>query len=323
MWSDATLQHLYNDVQQDFQKQTHVLEDVTAQRVPQLYHCSYLHNWEYAYAPEGQSQFYQCLSRHDERSFCYRWETQEMAGITGDVSDYGDHFTQPWEAFSGITPGDVVKMRFPRGFNGAKFVAYDEEPISSTTKKLVQSSDPSYVTRSGTPFAFYLYDEVDNSYVLYPRPSVGYESDVEGQGIAFYEEDDTEDDETGTIAVRSDSGESSNVGASVDIIDTADNIFMVYEVNPIDVGSDELSYPEFLRKYIRYGVLQRAFGANTDGKDQGLEQLWGVRYRVGHEVVKRYSRNRRTDRDYRLTTQGGGARRTRRHPRLPDAYPAV
>lgn len=324
MWSDAVLQHIYNDVQQDFQKRTHVLEDVTAQRVPQLYHCAYLFNWEFAYCPSALSQFYQCLSRHDERAFCHRWETQEMAGIDSDVTDYGDHFTQPWEAFSGISPGEVVKMRFPRGFNGAKFVAYDEKPIYSTSKKQVQSSDSSYVTREGVPIALYLYDEVDNSYVLYPRPGVGFETDVEGQGVAFYEEDDTEDDETGTIAVRSGSGESGSVGASVDIIDTANNIFMVYEVNPIDVGlaSESLSYPDFLRKYVRYGVLQRAFGSNTDGKDLALEQLWGLRYRVGQEVAKRYSRNRRTDRDYRMITKGAGPRKTRRHPRLPDGYPA-
>jgi hypothetical protein len=284
-----------------------------------------MHPWEYAEIPTEYSQFYQCLSLHDERVFCHRWETQEVAGIDGDVTDEGVHFTQPWEAFSGITPGEVIKMRFPRGFNGAKFIAYDEEPIHVTNTKQIQVTDASYITRQGDPFAYYVCDEIDNSYVLYPRPNVGFDSDTEGEGLAFYAEDDTEDDETGTVAVRSGSGETSNVGGSVDIVDTVNNVFMVYEVNPIDVGlvSEEISYPEFLRKYIRYGVISRAYGANTDGRIQSLADYWGLRYDIGVEVGKRYTRNRRVDRDYRLTTKVDRARRTRRHPRLPDGYPAI
>lgn len=325
VWSEAFLKNLWNETQQDYQKRTHVLEDVVAQRVPQLYHFAYQYDWEYAELPTTVSQFYRCLNTHDEKVFCHRWEVQEITGIDGDVQDWGTHFTQPWEAFSGVTPGDVIKMRYPRGFNGAKFVAYDEEPIVPTSRKEIQSSDPSYVTRQGEPFAYYTHDEIDNSYVLYPRPSVGFANDVEGEGLAFYEEDDTEDDETGTIAVRSGSGETGHIGGSVDIVDTASNVFMVYEVNPVDVGlvSEEIDYPEFLRKYIRYGVISRAYGANTDGRIPSLSDYWQLRYDIGVEVGKRYCRNRRSDRDYRMTTKGAMSRRTRRHPRLPDGYPAI
>lgn len=325
IWSDAFLRHLWNDVQQSFQHQTHVLEDVVAQRVPQLYHFAYTHDWEFRHLPTHMSQFYQCLSQHGEHAICHRWESQQLAGTTADITDYGVHFTQPWEGFMGQTPGEVLRMRFPQNFNSVKFIAYDEEPIGGTSQKAVQSADSSYITTQGTPYAYYSYDDTDNSYVLYPRPNVGFQSDPDGDGVAFYASGDTESDETGVIAVRDDSTPSAVVGASVDIVHTENNVFMVYEVSPNDIetSSDEPDYPAFLCKYIRYGVLSRAYGGNTDGKIQSLSDYWGVRFDLGVECAKRYVRNRRQDRDYRLVTQGMAPRRSLRHPRLPSAYPSV
>jgi len=325
IWTDAFLRHSWNDVQQNFQHRTRVLEDVIAQRVPQLYHFGYMHDWEFALLPTDMSQFYQCLTRHGENIICHRWESQQLAGTTVDISDCGAHFTQAWEAYMGLAPGEVIRMKFPQNFNSVKFIAYDEEPIGGTTRKAVQSCDPSYVTTEGAPVAFYDYGETDNSYVLYPKPSVAFQSDPEGDGVAFYASGDTESDETGVIAVRDDSTPSAVFGASVDIVHTENNVFLVYDVSPNDLEtiSDEPDYPPFLRKYIRYGVLSRAYGSNTDGKIQSLADYWGARYDVGVECVKRYVRNRRTDRDYRLTTKGLSPRRNLRHPRLPDAYPAV
>lgn len=324
IWSEAFLRHLYNDVQQELQKKTRVREDVIGQRVPQLYHYSYQQDWEYAQLPQTLSQFYQCLAFHDDAVFCHRWEPQQKTGIAGDVSDYGAHFTQPWEGYH-LLAGEPIKMRFPQNFNSAKFVAYDEEPIRATSRKQVQSTDPSYVTTQGEPIAFYPADETDNSYVLYPRPAVAFQSDIDGEGVAFYQSGDTESDTTGVIAVRDDSTPSESVGASVDIIDTVNNVFLVYDVSPNDVEtlSDTPDFPPYLRKYIRYGVVSRAYGANTDGRIQSLSDYWRVRFDLGVEFVKRYVRNRRQDRDYRMTTKSVMSRRSRRHPRLPDTYPAV
>ena len=325
IWPEVFLRHLYNDLQQDFQLQTHVLEDVTTQRVPQLYHYSYQQDWEYAHLPQSLTQFYQCLGQHDELVFCHRWEPQQRAGIEADVSDYGAHFTHPWEGYM-LLAGEPIKMRFPSNFNSVKYIAYDEEPIHALTKKQVQSTDPSWITTQGEPVGYYSYDEMDNSYVLYPRPSTAFESDVDGDGAAFYEEGDTESDQTGVIAVRDGSTDSTEgSGASVDIVDTTNNVFMVYDVSPNDVTawSEEPAFPVFLRKYIRFGVIGRAYGANTDGRIPSLSEYWLARYQLGIAFTKRFVRNRRSDRDYRLTTKSVAPRRRFRHPRLPDTYPAV
>jgi hypothetical protein len=311
-------------VQKDFQKKTKVLEDVISQRVPQLYHYVYMYDWEYGYMPTKWSQFYRCLLQHGEHVICHRWEAQALAGVDSSVSEYGANFIQPWEAYM-LAPGHEVKMRWPQNFNTTRYIAYDEEPISATTKKAVQSSDPSFVTRTGNTFSYYPYDDSDNSYVLYPRPTVSFANDISGEGIAFYEAGDTENDTTGIIAVRDDSTPSESFGASVDIIGTVDQVFLVYEVDPNDVDSadDEPDFPPFMTKYLRFGTAARLFSSNTDGKDQLLADYWRVRYDLGVKFTRQYVRNRREDRTYALMTHDVISRRSRRVPRLPDGYPRV
>ena len=324
IWGVEFLRHLYNDTQKDFQHKTSVLENIATQRVPGLYHFSYMHDWEYAELPSKYSVFYQCLSQHDESVFCHRWEPQETTGIDADVSDYGAHFTQPWEAFM-LAPGEVVRMQFPGNLRSLKYIAYDEQPITATTQKKVQSNDASYITNTGTPIAYYEVQDVEDSFVLYPRPSTSFVNEIDGnEGPAWYVDGDSEDITTGTIAVRVGSTGTDLEGISFDITDTTDNVFLIYDVEPEDVvnADDEGDYPEYLRKYIRYGVLARAYGANTDGRIGSLSDYWALRYRYGERVTKRYRRNRKQDRDYRLTTKARNLTR-RRLPRLPDTYPEV
>jgi len=323
IWSDAFLRHLYNDLQQDLQHGTRVLEGVQAVRVPGLFHFSYMHDWEWRHLPGKFNQFYQCLNIHDSKVFCHRWEPQEVTGIASDVSDYGIHFTHPWEAFMGETPAVPIQLKFPTNFRSMKFIAYDEQPIMHLTKKLIQSSDPSYITTEGEPRAYYNTDLAGREFVIYPRPAAAFADDPTGEGVAFFAEGDTEDVTGGTIAIRT--GDISiGDGASMDIVGTIDQVFIVYDLSPVDIEtiSDEGDYPEFLKKYIRYGVIARAYDANTDGRIPSLSAYWERRSTIGMKFVKQYMRMRKTDRDYRLATKGVRPLRNFRHPRLPDKYPA-
>lgn len=325
IWTDAVLRHLWNDVQSDLQHKTLVLEQVSAQRVPDLYHVAYQYDWEWLNLPDQFTEFYQCLQRHDQYVFCHSWEPQEITSIASDTTDVGVHFTQPWEAFMGLVAAEEIRMKFPRNLRAVKYIAYDEQPIVSTTRKFVQSSDSSYLTSQGTPVAYYPHEALDKSYVLYPVPSVAFVDEVIGDGVAFFVEDDSEDVTGGTIAIRTGSSETANSGVSVDVVEAADNVLIVYEVAPreIETISDESDFPQFLTRYVRFGVLGRAFAANTDGRNAKLAQLWASRYAVGVNTVRRYMRNRHNDRDYRLTTKPTARAGRRRLPRLPSTYPAV
>ena len=323
IWSEPFLRHLWNDCQKDVQHRTSVLEDVVAQRIPDLYHVSYMYDWEWQYLPSQYSEFYQCLRKHDEYVYTYNWEPQEITGIASDTVDGGVHFTQPWEAFMGVIPGEEVRMKFPKNFRDVKFMAYDEEPIDATTRKAIQSVDSSYISHEGNPIAYYMHESQDRSYVLYPKPSTAFVDEVDGEGIAFFVEDDTEDTTVGIIAIRTGSSETSNVGASVDVVGVQDNILMVYDVDPADVTtvSSEIDFPPYLTKYVRFGVLARAYRANTDGRIQSLAKFWDERYEIGIRAIKSFMAKRRQDRDYRLTTKPAAQVRRRRLPRLPDRYP--
>ncbi|MCH8135130.1 MAG: hypothetical protein IIB77_04025 [Proteobacteria bacterium] len=326
IWTDNLILHLFNDMQKDFQHRTSVLEDAAVQRIPGVYHFAYMHDWEYQLLPTTLSVFYQCLAQHDEGVFCHRWEPQEVTGIAADVSDLGVHFTQPWEAYMGLLPGEVLKNRFPANMRNLKHIAYNEKPISRTTKKRVSMTDPSFIINEGEPIAYYEYDDLDHSYVLYPRPSASFADELDGlEGPAWFIEDDTEDVTAGTVAIRTGDFASDNVGAAFDIIGFKNNVFMIYDVDPVDMvsASDDGDYPDFLKKYIRYGVVSRAYGANTDGRIQSLSDYWDARYLAGVKVAKKFALNKNNDRDYRLLTRGAPVRRTKRHPRLPSTYPAT
>lgn len=326
IWTDTFLLNLFNDVQRDFQHKCMVLEDFAVQRVPGVYHFSYMHGWEYEHLPSKYSMFYHCLTQHDDTVICHRWEAQHNAGIDADVTDYGVHWTQPWEAFMGQTPGEVVVMEFPKNLRSLRYIAYDEEPLTAISRKAVTRADASYITTSGEPIGYYEVDDTDSGYVLYPKPSVSFVDEADGNdGPAWYIEDDTEDVTTGTIGVRIGSTDTDLMGVPYDITDTTSNVFMVYDVEPTELtqAHDDGDYPEFLKKYIRYGVVSRAYGANTDGRIGSLAEYWQMRYLMGIRNVKKYRGNIRQDRDYRLTIKGSHVGRQRRHPRLPSAYPAV
>lgn len=171
IWSRALLKNLFNDVQRDIQHKTWVLEDVRALRIPPLYHCAYLFDWEWAYLSSAESVFYKALRERQQADevVCYRFEAQ--AENSGDANDEGEHFTQPWEAFVSGAPGELVRYRFPSDFYATVWMAHDRKPIDALNKKLVQQEDSSYLTRTGIPFGYYRDDTVDNSFVLYPFPS--------------------------------------------------------------------------------------------------------------------------------------------------------
>lgn len=322
IWTDEFLRHTYNDVQRDFQHKTQVLEMLHTQRVPGLFHCSYMHDWEYRFLSATESLFYQCLNLHDDLVFCHRWEPQERTGIDADVSDYGAHFVHPWEAYMGEVTADPIKIKFPKNLNQVKFIAYDESPIDLMSRKQVQNT-ASWMTREGTPIGYYPIDDADNAYVLYPKPSAAWVNEIGGDGVALYAQGDTEDVTTGTIAVRSGDYDS-GVGAAVDIVDVEYSVFIVYEAIPTDMElqSDVSDLPAFLVKYIRHGVIARAYGANTDGRIKTLAQFWALRYEMGIQATKKFRVNRKQDRDYRMTS-GASPNRRSRGLRLPDRYPAV
>lgn len=326
IWSDDLLERLFNDVQEDIQGQTKILEELESIKVPPMYHATYMFDWEYAYLNVG-SRYYQCFTQHQQANqvYIHIWEVQHTWELTPDVNDIGPHTTHPWEQFYVTTPADELKIRFPLGFHSLRWITYNKEPISFLEQKDIQHMDSSWRTKLGDPRHYSRPDMLNDELVLYPRPqNANWTDSLDGHGLALFHSADTQPDETGVVSRRSGSTLSQDDGLTIDIIDLDHNILMIFEKNALDLTSDldESDYPVFLRKYIEYGVLGRAFRANTDGRIESLANYWDKRYELGLTAIKRFKSTRKTDRKYRLGPAGQRQRHPR-HPRLPSNYPNV
>jgi len=327
IWDDALLKNLFNDAQRDIQMKTSYLDDVQAVRVPPMYDFSYLQDWEWPFLSSTIGN-YQALRFHQQAEivFCHRWEPQSVWGLVeATAPDEGIHFTQPFEAFMGEVPGDIVPLQYPSGFHNAKFVAWDKEPIDFITLKKIQQDDPSWMGRSGEPFAYWRPDKFENQFCLYPNPSDPVWDDIaDGPGMVTHTEEATESSEYGIII---DTGDlmPSDFGITTDIIEANDNVLFVFSKNPTAVAdvTDESDFPDYLQKYVEYGAIERAYAANTDGQIQSLRDYWAMRREMGMKAITRFISMRKQDRDYRLTVKGVPGFRTRKAPRLPDSYPAT
>ena len=394
IWADSQIKSLFNDAQRTLQTKTRYLEDVQAVRVPPMFDYSYLHDWEWPFLDSSTGN-YQALRVHQQSdsAFCYRWEPQAQWGLVDATApDEGIHFTHPFEGFMGEVLGDAIPLQFPTGFHEAKLVAWDREPIEYITPKAIQLDDPSWVGRSGEPFAYYRSDKTEDQFYLYPAPSspvwdeeqeiepapdylyafdfeydeayltgdgeryarddsansrsylfdwetdLGtgqdngamrgmwlFELDYAPGGQVLYRDGDTVNSEVGAIADISGLLAGSDAGIVTDVVEADDNVLFIFTKIPAEISGmdDESDLPDFLQKYAEYGAIERAYMADTDGQIKSLQEYWSWRNELGTKAVQRFMSLRKADRDYRFTIKGAPSFRTRRDPRLPDAYPAV
>lgn len=326
IWSDDLLKTIFNDIQKEFQHKTGILENVMALRTPPLYQQSYMYDHEWNQLPSANSQFYQVFHYHQQsNTVCsYNWEGQVLNRVNDAAPEEGARFTQPWEAFMSLAPATYVPYRFPSNFESLKFITWDREPIGFTTRKEIQRRDSAYITHVGRPIAYYRPDDLDNSFVPYPKPSTAWTDELVGgeSGMVLFNSNDTVDAETGTIIVRDGTVLETQTGVSVDLINTDDNIFIGYDMTPddmVDIHS-VTDFPTYINKYIIYGVLSRAYRVNNDGNIPSLADYWDFRFNLGLQMINQFKFKRMQDREYRLGTQ---TRITKRkpHPSLPSTYP--
>lgn len=183
IWSRSLIADTFNDCQKEIQVKTRFLEDIDVIEIPPVYDVSYTHDWEWRHLPEGTDRAYHCL-RYSEQggfAFCYRFESEMYFGENNSLPDEGYHFTHPWEAFMPTPdsgPGEPVRFKFPSDFHAAIYIAYDRKPLDYEQKRNIQVSDPSYITTDGEPFCYYREDDLDNEFVLYPRPEANFDDET-------------------------------------------------------------------------------------------------------------------------------------------------
>ena len=319
IWSDQDIRVYFNDTLLELARRVGYLEKVHTYKYPPEWSFSYLQSWEWS-ASEGDK--YQALTIWQSRNYvsCYPWEAGYFL-TNSDVADDGYRFIHPWEAFY-ADPADYVPAPFHYKFHKAKYLAYDEEELLPADRKDIASNDSHYRTASGDPVNYWQPDEYTNQIILYPRPN-GVTFDDGGLphgptetfsdtgGIQTWDEEYLDERDTGFI---------------IEAIETEDRIFMIFEAIPVEIPNDagtwfeDVDWPEFMLKHVRYGTLERCYGADTDGYIPSLRDYWRTRKEIGISAIKKYKQLRLSDRVYRLG--GGKPHVVSRHPRLPSTYPA-
>jgi len=324
LWDDPFLLRLWNDVQHEVNHAMGLMIDVEAVRGPPQFSCSYIHPWEWSYGDKTGKGF-NALSPDDQSNFilCYTWEMEELAGYTSSTPSKSV-CVHPWEQCVEPCEGPLL-FNLPDHFESAKLVAYDNEPIEYRQVQGIMDNDPSYVTRTGDPFAYYRPSVGDHTFSLYPKPSTVIWPEMNDEGLVLFSDGDTIDSELGGVVLADGGEDLSDSGLAVDAISSTDNILFVYHKNTTDLASDddESDLPDFISKYVVFGVLERAFMANTDGRLPTLAAYWSRRKEIGFKLIAKFLAKRTTDRVVKLRTPGCPAQIARRHPRLPDSYPAV
>lgn len=306
IWADAYLLNLANDEQNDVQNHVGYNRDVKIVKTPPQFYSSYIYDFEYAYTDYDDGEVWQCFYEYpkDDFYFTHKWESQHIEGLTPTTSALGEMYTHPFEAWLAGTPAEPPPVILPDRFEKMLFVAWNKWPLDPTTKREVEMQDPSWRSRTGKPTHYWRNDDLENIIYLYP-----YISSLTWQDSETSATDDP------------DSSAYANTSMDVD-----DNLFVVFEKRPADLesGSDASDFPSFLYKYFEYGVISRAYLADTDGYIPSLSEYWNMRKQVGLKVLERFKVLKGSDRNYQLSTRRGpvGVRK-RRHPRLPDDYPVI
>jgi len=331
IWTDAELQRLFNIEQINFLRDWGGIEDVTIVRMPPLFQFSYMHAWEWPYTEHEQGYVYSCISDrnyYDQASIAYmfRWEPEIIAGSDSTVSEIGHFYTHPWEAWfiSGQVqnpPPCWVADRFHKTI----FMAQDKEPLRPLSEKAIMNRDRSWRTRTGKSFYYWRSETLENFIHIYPLPATVTWSDPDGDTMVLYGLGATASSNRGTVTDYTGAYASVNDGIGIDLLEKENNLLVVYEKLPkdMDAADDVSDFPAYLTKYIEYGTLERAYSANNDGHIKSLEEYWAFRKQVAKRVLTLFKHKRLADRDFALKTQLTPPQRSQRHPRLPDAYPAV
>lgn len=314
IWSDDDLMNFWNESQLELVQKTSILENIESHRYPPEYTWSYLFGWEREYTDGDRIQ---CLNINQLTgdALCYPWEAFYW-GTQLTTSDSGTRFTHPWEAFFTSNPADVVRVKLNSQCLKMKYLAYDELKLDPISEKDLSESDGYYRTTMGLVTHYWRPDEYSNQIVLYPRPAA----------VRFQELVDTEifDSFGGPVSPSEAWLDSQDTGITIDIIDTEDAIFTVYESIPWDITTwvdSNLDLPDWTLKYVMYGVLERAFGSDSDMFIPTLRDYWKGRKELGIQALKKFKRMRSGNRD---VVMGRGSRGgTPRRGRLPAGYPAI
>ena len=171
IWSQSLLIDLFNQAQDQFNKDTRILVKIGGVHVPGINDFTISYEWENEYTYGSTRRFGEY---YDATTYLctYKWEVAELRGYTPTDTD-GYRTTHAWEIYStsnAVEDWDI--LRFPNDYSESVLVAYNKKQLSRTNETQIMSLDSTYKTRSGEPYVYIpIYQDQEREFALYPRPS--------------------------------------------------------------------------------------------------------------------------------------------------------
>lgn len=308
--SDDTLRRYWDLAQRELAQKTGFLERVEAYPWPARFTFGVCHDWEGGHC---EGDWWGCLIPWEAGPMAHTsaWEPAYWVSATPSPAIEGYRLTQPWEASYGF-PGHIVPILTNTRLQRPKFLAFDQEVIAYEDQEKVAKEDPYYQTRTGEPEAYYPLDESERLGALYPRPTITQDDFVNA---------DVYDDTAGLVAWSEGARETGDYGIITEVVETEGQLFVIYQAlpTPSTEVDTETDWPDWCIHAVECAVLERAYGADTDGYMPTIRDYWRARKEWAIEALKRFKYLRLRDQEYVMGRPRG--KTSPRGPRMPDHYP--
>jgi hypothetical protein len=162
---------LWNQAQDQFNKDTRLHIRVQGVHVPGLNNYTRTYEWEEEYLEGAVRRFGE---NYDATGYfhVHEWEAPQIRGFSPQDDPNSYRATHSWEIYtvSGVNDWDILK--FPNDFDKAILVAYDRQRLSPVTEETLQRTRRSYKTNAGRVTDYCLIgQDQEREFALYPRPS--------------------------------------------------------------------------------------------------------------------------------------------------------
>lgn len=326
VFSDEALVRLWDEVQQEFARETELLERVLNLPVPAIALNTYVHLWEEQYSARPSALVYSFTSLY---SYTQPWEPVVVGPQTAPAVVGGYTGTQMWESFYVATQNRLFHY-FPVDYIKTTFVAYDDKPVDWIFRTEIEGRNTVFKTHSGLRPLLYVEDNQSGLFYAYPRLTGAYGIvDINSDfGELVYDPSTAADGinpstNYGVVTFGDSVEVDSNYGIMISAQTSADAFYMLYTHTPVPVtsASQDLEWPRWCIKYIESGVLSKLLKAETDLQNVQLAGFFAQRYQAGLQVVVHVKKQRAAMRTYGFDQlEAGKSRRGRRLADLPSQY---
>ncbi len=147
IWTRAELLRWYLDGLTELCEQSAAVRRFWISDIPPRYSYSIIYEWEDRYTQQGVLWNFTAQAYDRQYRATYHWEVEWLEGLT--PTDSKEAFTQQWERAYGGETYRHYRFALPRNHDQIKRVAYDDERLSATSIRELDSPGNAWMEEGG------------------------------------------------------------------------------------------------------------------------------------------------------------------------------